>query len=111
MSEAENLEPGAARCPGLTVQDLLAKDSRAVPAYLTSHAYEYLGDAEIPYERYTSREFHEREIERMWPRGAGVVAVATMMLQTRVCDVNEEFNGWSPIQVAVTQCRWDAYVF
>jgi phenylpropionate dioxygenase-like ring-hydroxylating dioxygenase large terminal subunit len=68
VSEAENLEPGAARCPGLTVQDLLAKDSRAVPEYLTSHAYEYLGDAEIPYERYTSREFHEREIEHMWPR-------------------------------------------
>ena len=68
MSEAEDLKPGEARCPGITVQDLLAKDSRPVPEYLTTQTYSFLGDEDIPYERYTSREFHEREIERMWPR-------------------------------------------
>ena len=68
MSEAEDLPPGEARCPGITVQDLLDKDSRPVPDYLRAQTYSFLGDEDIPYSRYTSREFHEREIEHMWPR-------------------------------------------
>jgi phenylpropionate dioxygenase-like ring-hydroxylating dioxygenase large terminal subunit len=62
------MNPGDARCPGVTVQDLLSRDSRSVPDYLTSHSYTFLGDADIPYERYTSREFFERELEQLWPK-------------------------------------------
>ena len=40
----------------------------SVPEYLTTQTYAFLGDDKIPYSRYTSREFHEREIEHMWPR-------------------------------------------
>ncbi len=60
--------PGDARCPGESVQDLLARDSRNVPDYLTTHSYEFLGDEDIPYSRYVSREFHDLEIRHLWPR-------------------------------------------
>ena len=60
--------PGAARCPGISVQDLLNRDSRRVPDYLFAQSYEFLGDEDIPYARYTSPAFFKREIEQMWPR-------------------------------------------
>jgi nitrite reductase/ring-hydroxylating ferredoxin subunit len=63
-------EPGWARSPGLSYQDLLDADSRpeAVPAVLRWQRWAHLGDDDIPLERYTSREFHELERERMWKR-------------------------------------------
>jgi len=33
-TRAEKLAPGEARCPGVSVQDLLDKDTRPVPDYL-----------------------------------------------------------------------------
>jgi phenylpropionate dioxygenase-like ring-hydroxylating dioxygenase large terminal subunit len=57
-----------ARCPGISVQDLLRADSRPVPAFLTTQSYEFLGDQNIAYDRYTSREFFQREVDRMWNR-------------------------------------------
>ncbi len=68
MSEANQAKPGAARCPGLSVQDLLANDSRPVPDYLTSQSYEFRGDSDIPYARYTSAAYFDLEIERVWSR-------------------------------------------
>jgi phenylpropionate dioxygenase-like ring-hydroxylating dioxygenase large terminal subunit len=62
------VEPGEARCPGVTVQDLLDRDSRDVAEYLTTQTYAFLGDADIAYERYTSRAFFELEVEHLWPR-------------------------------------------
>jgi len=62
------LQPGEARCPGISVEDLLDKDSRPVPEYLRAQAYEFLGDADIPYQRYTSREVHDEEVAHMWWR-------------------------------------------
>jgi nitrite reductase/ring-hydroxylating ferredoxin subunit len=61
---------GAARSPGVTYQDLLDGDSRPenVPAALRWQHWEFLGDADIPRERYTSREFHELEKEKVWKR-------------------------------------------
>jgi nitrite reductase/ring-hydroxylating ferredoxin subunit len=62
--------PGEARSPGVSYQDLLDTDSRpdAVPDVLRWQHWAHLGDADIPLERYTSREFHELERERMWKR-------------------------------------------
>lgn len=68
MSESTALKPGDARCPGISVQDLIASDSRPVPTYLTEQSYEFLGDADIPYERYTSRAFFEQEVNKVWSR-------------------------------------------
>lgn len=62
------LKPGEARCPGISVQDVLASDSREVPRYLREEHYEFLGDQDIPLERYTSPEFFRRELESMWTR-------------------------------------------
>ena len=64
----DTLKPGEARCPGVTVQDLLDRDSRSVPEHLTTHAYSFLGDADIGYDRYTSRAFFEREVQDLWPK-------------------------------------------
>jgi phenylpropionate dioxygenase-like ring-hydroxylating dioxygenase large terminal subunit len=68
MKKPSQPKPGMARCPGISVQDLLKDDSRPVPDYLAKQSYEFLGDEDIPFERYTSREFFEREIRDMWPR-------------------------------------------
>ena len=68
MDDIPAPKPGEARCPGVSVQDLLDRDSRPVPDYLRDQSYEFLGDEPIPYDRYTSREFYEREVDQMWPR-------------------------------------------
>lgn len=68
MSEEVLPKPGEARCPGVSVQDLLDKDSRAVPVYLREQSYKFLGDEDIPYERYTSKDYFDQEVEHVWPR-------------------------------------------
>ena len=65
---ASDSRPGEARCPGVSVQDLMRADSRPVPEFLTRQSYEFLGDQDIDYARYTSREIFEREVDRMWNR-------------------------------------------
>ena len=49
MSEELVSKPGDARCPGVSVQDLLDEDSRDVPSYLRKQSYEFLGDEDIPF--------------------------------------------------------------
>lgn len=68
MAESISNKPGAARCPGISVQDLLASDSRRVPDYLTTQNYEFLGDEDIPFSRYTDRAFFDEEIAKVWSR-------------------------------------------
>lgn len=68
MHEEPESKPGEARCPGISVQDLLDQDSRAVPDYLREQSYEFLGDEDIPYERYTSKDYFIDEIEHVWPK-------------------------------------------
>ncbi len=65
------LPPGQARCPGApTVQDVIARDPDAAvqpPSYRLD-AYNFLGDRDIPYERYTDPAFFKLEMDRMWSR-------------------------------------------
>jgi len=61
------MEPGTARCPGPLWDDFMAADTRPVPAFLTGEHYEYLGSEPLSTERYTSPEFFQRELEKMWP--------------------------------------------
>ena len=61
-----SLQPGEARCPGPSAQDIIAADGQDVPAVLREQSYRFLGDADIPTERYTSRAFHDLEVARMW---------------------------------------------
>ena len=64
----DDLAPGAARCPGPSPQDVLDQDGDTPPAALRAEAYEYLGDEDIPLERYTSQAFYDLEVERMWAK-------------------------------------------
>jgi phenylpropionate dioxygenase-like ring-hydroxylating dioxygenase large terminal subunit len=63
-------EPGTARSPGISYQELLDTDTRPdnVPPVLRWQRWEWLGDEDIPLERYTSRAFHELEKEKVWTR-------------------------------------------
>ncbi len=64
-----DIDPVSARgrSPGASWQDLLAEDSRPVPAFLSEDHYRPLGDEPIPVERYTSERFAAMERERLWP--------------------------------------------
>jgi hypothetical protein len=62
-----NLTPGAARCPGVSFEELAARDTHRVPDFLREEAYRYLGSDSLPVERYISPEFHRLEVQRMWP--------------------------------------------
>ena len=56
------------KSPGLSYQQLLDADTRAVPAILRENRPRHLGSHDIPVERYTSRAFHELEVEKLWKR-------------------------------------------
>lgn len=64
----EPLEPGAARCPGPSTADIIRRDGDHAPAHLTQESYTFLGDDDIAYSRYTSREFFELEKEKLWTK-------------------------------------------
>lgn len=63
-----SLVPGEARCPGPSVQDLIASDAVPAPEVLRHENYTFLGDADIPAERYVSQAFFDHEMEKVWPR-------------------------------------------
>lgn len=56
------------RSRGLSYQQLLDGDTRPVPAILRESRPRHLGSHDIPVERYTSRAFHELEVEKLWKR-------------------------------------------
>ncbi|MFC3608815.1 aromatic ring-hydroxylating oxygenase subunit alpha [Stutzerimonas tarimensis] len=62
------LRPGEARCPGPGVQDIIASDALPAPDVLRQTRYEFLGEQDIPYARYTSPEIFNAEMEQMWSR-------------------------------------------
>jgi phenylpropionate dioxygenase-like ring-hydroxylating dioxygenase large terminal subunit len=62
------LPPGDARCPGPSTKDIILRDVGGAPAALTAESYHFLGDADIPFARYTSQAFYDLEIDRMWSR-------------------------------------------
>ncbi len=60
--------PGEARCPGPSTREIIVSDGWKVPDALIAESYEFLGDADIPFERYTSPEFFRAETEKLWPK-------------------------------------------
>lgn len=54
--------------PGPSWQDLLAADSRPVPPELNEESPMLDAAQGIPVDRYLTREYHELEKERLWPR-------------------------------------------
>jgi phenylpropionate dioxygenase-like ring-hydroxylating dioxygenase large terminal subunit len=68
MNEKVKLTPQqiAARHPSDTFQDLLDLEKVDVPAALRESTDTYLGSEDLSVERYTSREFFEQEVEKVW---------------------------------------------
>lgn len=60
--------PGAARAPGPTYQEIVQRDHSPPPAPFLDYSYEFLGDEDIPYSSYTSREYAREEFAKLWPR-------------------------------------------
>lgn len=60
--------PGEARHPGLSVQDIIGKERSGSDPALRTERYEFLGDEDVPFARYTSEAFFDLEVERMWPK-------------------------------------------
>ncbi len=56
------------RSPGLTYQDLLDQDSKPVPSVLRLQSPKFLGDADVDASRYTSREWHDKEVANLWSK-------------------------------------------
>ena len=69
MEDVIQKPTGVARCPrGPSTQEIVHRDGRPVPPVLEQESGQFLGDEDIPFERYTSRAFYDLEMERMWPR-------------------------------------------
>lgn len=66
MTEQIQSAPGSARCPGPSTREVIASDNDHPPAHLTQETYQFLGDADIDFSRYTSQEFFNAERENMW---------------------------------------------
>ncbi len=56
------------RSSGISYQQLLDDDTRSVPEVLRWESARELPVVRVPLERYTSREFHDLEVEKLWKR-------------------------------------------
>lgn len=61
-------KPAFVKSPGPSVQEVLERETRPVPDTLTDTSAVFLGDNDLDVSRYTSQEFHDLEMERMWGR-------------------------------------------
>jgi nitrite reductase/ring-hydroxylating ferredoxin subunit len=61
-------KPGQARASGPSVADTLAKDLLQPPPPLLESRYEFLGDEDVAFTRYTSPDFFQREMRDLWPK-------------------------------------------
>jgi nitrite reductase/ring-hydroxylating ferredoxin subunit len=68
LSENNKNSPGSARAPGPSISDILQSDRVPPPAPLLDSSYDFLGDADIPNSRYTSRAYFDKEVKDLWPR-------------------------------------------
>ena len=57
-----------AHSPGITYQQLLDADTHPVPDVLRLESPRHIDTDQVPVERYTSREWHRLEVERLWKR-------------------------------------------
>ncbi len=62
------LNPGEARSAGDSAAEIFEADGDNPPAFVADESYEFLGDEVLPAERWTSRAFHDLEIEHMWKK-------------------------------------------
>lgn len=84
MTQKPKIDPGAiiASSGGVTYQQLLDREPNPVPDSLRDNTLPYLGSDNLPYSRYLSREFHEREVEKLWPKTWQMVCRETQLPNT-----------------------------
>ncbi len=63
-----SLAPGEARSPGRSVEELLSTEDSANEPGLMANSYQFLGDQDLPFSRYTSPEFYDLEMKHLWPK-------------------------------------------
>lgn len=68
LPQPDGLDPGEARCPAPSVQEIVGRDPTPPPPVLAHEHYEYLGSEDIGFARYYDQEYFEREIEKIWSR-------------------------------------------
>ena len=61
-------QPGQARSPGIAYQDLLKTDTHEVPEVLKLESPKFLGNEDFAKERFTTREWHDLEVEKVWKK-------------------------------------------
>jgi len=66
MTTTDQPSWAGARSPGVSYQELLDADSKPVPDVLRLESPQYLGSEDVDISRYTSREWHELEVEHVW---------------------------------------------
>ena len=65
-TDDEAIEWGQARSPGITYRQLLDRDTHPVPEVLRLDHPQYLGSEDVAASRYTTREWHLKEVEHVW---------------------------------------------
>lgn len=60
--------PGSSRCPGPSTRDIIAADRGGAPAHILEETYTFLGDSDLPFDRYTSTDFLDRELRDVWEK-------------------------------------------
>ena len=85
MAEAiKDLDPdNMVRSPGITYQELLDTDTHQVPEVLRLQSPKFLGDADVSIERYTTKEWHDKEVERLWKKASHEKAKLARALEPR----------------------------
>lgn len=66
--ETGKLDPGQARCPAISTQEIIAADKVPAPGWVRSESYEYLGSEDISKDRYTEAAFAAQEFASLWTR-------------------------------------------
>jgi len=68
-TQERKLEKGDARCPGApSTQEIIAKDKVEAPTWVRSESYQFLGDEDIPKDRYIDEAFAKKEYETLWKK-------------------------------------------
>src|SRR5829696_2769988 len=63
----KKVKKGEARCPNApSTQEIIAADKVAAPGWVRSESYTFLGDEDIPTDRYTDPAYAMKEFNTLW---------------------------------------------